>query len=246
MSRVGATSGIDLTARKLRQLALGVENGALLGSEQDLTTELGTSRETLRQAARLLEREGVLKVRRGLKGGYFAARPGINSIQHAIRACIETFDMNPDTLSIVDAAIWEEAVHKLATARPESTHALAERFQNKLIELPDHASPQGIIEFEREWRLAVFDVINSSYLRFLFDVNVECFRAKPFWYSLKVEDTRECQLLMRSWRLGKQMELKGIVTGDWVLVMTAVGYLRDFWRQLGTRADVVSILSEHG
>jgi len=246
MRRGGAGSGVDLVAGKLRQLALGAENGAGLGSEQALTAELGTSRATLRQAARLLQREGVIIVRRGLKGGYFAARPGINSIQHAISACVEAFDMDPDTLSVVDTALWQEAVHKMAVARPEDTKALAERFRDQLTELPDHASLQDVIKFERQWRLAVFDVIDSAYLRFLFDMNVECFRARPFWYSLNVQSAREYRLLVRSWRSGKHMEFQGIATGDWALVMMAVRYLRDFWRQLAPRVAAVNALSELG
>lgn len=239
-------TGVYTTAGKLRQLALQAEDGALLGGEPSLITALGTSRATLRQAARLLEREGVLVVRRGPKGGYFAARPGVSSIHYAISAWLEAFDVDTDALSIVDAALWNEAARKMAAARPEDTKAIAERFQKRLDELPDCVSFQDIIIFEREWRLAVLDTINSAYLRFLFDVNVECFRTKPFWYSLNVTDTREHSALVRSWRSGKRMEFAGITSRDWPLVMMAVRYLREFWCRLAPRASVVSFLSEPG
>jgi len=50
---------------------LAAKEGALIGSEESLIADLGVSRSTLRQAARLLEREGLLRVKRGINGGYY-------------------------------------------------------------------------------------------------------------------------------------------------------------------------------
>jgi DNA-binding FadR family transcriptional regulator len=51
------------------------EEGAFLGSEDELVAKLGVSRPTFRQAARLLEYQQVLRIRRGWHGGFFGARP---------------------------------------------------------------------------------------------------------------------------------------------------------------------------
>jgi DNA-binding FadR family transcriptional regulator len=67
-------------ANELRELALDSEEGAYIGSEDSLGERLGVSAPTLRQAARWLEYEQVLQVRRGVSGGYYALRPRIDAI----------------------------------------------------------------------------------------------------------------------------------------------------------------------
>ena len=83
MDRVKLTAAPQATADVLREVILSREPGVLLGSEDDLLEHLGVSRPTLRQAARILEQEGLLRVRRGVNGGFFAHRPDASAIAHA-------------------------------------------------------------------------------------------------------------------------------------------------------------------
>lgn len=50
-------------------------DGAFLGSEEELLTRYGVSRPTLRQAARIVEHEQLITVRRGVHGGFFTRLP---------------------------------------------------------------------------------------------------------------------------------------------------------------------------
>lgn len=63
------------TARALVSLSLAAEPGDYLGAESDLLGRLGVSRPTLRQAAKMVERDRLISVRRGTNGGFFAERP---------------------------------------------------------------------------------------------------------------------------------------------------------------------------
>ena len=63
MNAVRSHSAIELAAAGLRAAVLALPDGALLGGEEVLQRQLGISRPTLRQAARVLEREGLLRVR---------------------------------------------------------------------------------------------------------------------------------------------------------------------------------------
>src|SRR5258706_5314446 len=87
-------SPIDLAALEVRNMALALEEGAFLGSEDDLVGRLGVARVTVRQAGRLLEREGVLFVRRGIKGGYFASRPSVEMVESVFCAYLETLGLD--------------------------------------------------------------------------------------------------------------------------------------------------------
>lgn len=68
-------SRVALTANALADRSLAAAPGDYLGAEDELLTHLGVSRPTLRQAARLVASDRLLEVRRGLRGGFYAARP---------------------------------------------------------------------------------------------------------------------------------------------------------------------------
>src|SRR3954470_1034014 len=72
---VKSHSAVQRAAAKLRARAMGMEEGTLLGSEEELMTALEVSRPTLRQAAALVAQERLISIRRGVNGGYFAALP---------------------------------------------------------------------------------------------------------------------------------------------------------------------------
>ena len=76
-------SAAHRAARMLREQILAREDGDFLGGEEQLMRQLGVSRPTLRQAARLLECEQALLVRRGVKGGYYARKPDVGSVADA-------------------------------------------------------------------------------------------------------------------------------------------------------------------
>lgn len=68
-------SQVDRTVRKLFELSMDAEDGGYLGSEAELLEQLGVSRPTLRQAAKIVQSDHLLEVRRGAAGGFYAARP---------------------------------------------------------------------------------------------------------------------------------------------------------------------------
>ena len=70
-----AETMVARTVRRLIDLSLGSVEGAHLGSQNDLLTQFGVSRPTLRQAAKVVESGRLITVRRGVNGGVFASRP---------------------------------------------------------------------------------------------------------------------------------------------------------------------------
>jgi DNA-binding FadR family transcriptional regulator len=85
MRRVRIRSAPRETADILREEILGADQDGgewLLGSEDEMIQTLGVSRPTLRQAARMLEQEQLLVVRRGIGGGLFGRRPTAEAVSH--------------------------------------------------------------------------------------------------------------------------------------------------------------------
>jgi GntR family transcriptional regulator, transcriptional repressor for pyruvate dehydrogenase complex len=73
--RKSAKSATADVVATLRREILAAPTGAYIGSESELLQKLGVSSPTLRQAARLLERQQLVSVERGPKGGYYGRRP---------------------------------------------------------------------------------------------------------------------------------------------------------------------------
>jgi GntR family transcriptional repressor for pyruvate dehydrogenase complex len=85
MRRVQVNSAAHVAADVLREAILAHDGDApewFLGSEDEILKRLGVSRPTLRQAARLVEQEGLLTVRRGIGGGLFGRWPSRDAVTH--------------------------------------------------------------------------------------------------------------------------------------------------------------------
>ncbi len=103
------------TARALADLSQASECGAYLGAEDDLLGKLGVSRPTLRQAAKIVESDRLISVRRGVRGGFYAERP---NAADSIRALARYLRLNGATLAdvaVVTRAVAEEAGALAAT-----------------------------------------------------------------------------------------------------------------------------------
>jgi GntR family transcriptional regulator, transcriptional repressor for pyruvate dehydrogenase complex len=96
------TSAVERIAENLRAMALAHSDAELLGSEDGLVSQLSVSRPTLRQAAALVAQERLISIKRGVGGGYFAARP--DSMTVARMAAIYLRSRNA-SLGTVSAAL---------------------------------------------------------------------------------------------------------------------------------------------
>ncbi|NGP08661.1 GntR family transcriptional regulator [Rhodococcus sp. 14C212] len=119
MDKVVVESAARATADVLREEIFSRNmSEEFLGSEDELLERLGVSRPTLRQAARILESEQLLTVRRGWNGGFYTRRPDASVVARIsglyLRSQKTTFGDVWRTLSIVGA----EAA-RLAAASPD-------------------------------------------------------------------------------------------------------------------------------
>lgn len=75
-------STVKRCANAFRVKVTETGDGEFLGSEEELIAYFGVSRPTFRQAAKILESENLLTIKRGVGGGYFARRPSIDMVAH--------------------------------------------------------------------------------------------------------------------------------------------------------------------
>lgn len=135
------------TARALADLSLAAEPGDHLGAEDDLIQRFGISRPTLRQAAKLVERDRLISIRRGIKGGYFADRP---DARHAIQSLARFLRLKGATLGDViqvTRPVSEEGAVAAAARRSDSD---VERLHAFLATVDDRDTPRDLIAAEVE------------------------------------------------------------------------------------------------
>lgn len=147
------------TARALPELSLERDDGAFLGAEDELLARLGVSRPTLRQAAKVVENERLVSVRRGASGGFYAARP---DAADAIRALTRFLRFKGATLrdiQVVNRLVAEEAMTLAAACADAAARARLEAF---VAAIEDHDTPGALIRAETELARLVAEMSGNS------------------------------------------------------------------------------------
>lgn len=228
--RKGETkTAIEATAERLRSLVLDSPEGALIGSEDSLISLFGCSRSTVRQVARLLEREGLLRVKRGINGGYFGTRPDAGTIEATVSSYLETLPLDPRDITIMASALWVEAVRKAAGADREEAERVTQALRKRVKAVKDSAGFAEIRDLELKTQTEIFRLGNSDYIKLIFDIN-SAFSRRRFPAPPLNEDDSEVQVaFVRSWRDAKLLELNAIAVGDRELAALAGKYSRKIW-----------------
>lgn len=229
MDREPRRSAVEATAESLRQLALSVAEGSRLGNEESLLGELPASRNTIRQAARLVEREGLIRVKTGVGGGYFAARPDLRTVEAAVGAYLKSIAVTVKDVTYVASLLWEEAVRRAAllprAGRGEALAGLLARVEA----LAPDADFAAIVALESEIRTAVFALADSAYIEMIFQIN-HAFASRGGGGEGLAVPPADPEFAAR-WRKGKLMELGAIIDGDASLAAIAAHHSRNIWHE---------------
>lgn len=235
MRKPASRTAIDTIVQKLRSIVLEREEGDFIGNEDALIAELGCSRSTVRQVARLLEREGLLRVRRGINGGYFGSRPNAATIEQTVASYLETMEMEDQDITTVASALWVEAVKKAAGSNRDQVEERFKSLRKKIASIKDDATFDQVRNLEMESQTSVFELANSSYIRLIFDINVA--------FSLRRFETPEPDAgnemhgaFVGQWRAAKLLEIEAIMSGDRELAALSAQHSRKLWhKRLGAR-----------
>jgi DNA-binding FadR family transcriptional regulator len=118
-------------AAKLRDRILACEPEVRVGSLQEIAQLFGVGIVTVQQAARILEHEGLLSVRRGPGGGYYGTRPDEAALERSFAAYLrvhgfgyrESLEMN----SLLDCEIIPAAARCTDETLRKAIQGLSER-----------------------------------------------------------------------------------------------------------------------
>jgi len=138
-------------ARRLREHALATTPGQLIGSEDQLVAAYGVSRPTLRHAAALVNKEQLLRVRRGVGGGYFARRPEVGGVAHAAAIYLQTQQATLQEIIRAIEPLKAEMGMLAAKNRDVGILNIWRDFKNRDSELAKSGGYRDFLKAEREF-----------------------------------------------------------------------------------------------
>jgi DNA-binding FadR family transcriptional regulator len=145
---VSISSAVRRVAQQIRGDILAAPPEQMLGSEDDLLARYQVSRPTLRQAASLLAQEQLLKVKRGVGGGYFSRRPDTTGVAHSAAVYLMAHSTTMrEVLEAVSPIKAELAILASRNRDPELLDALRELAEQ---DIPDGGNLyKGFLRSER-------------------------------------------------------------------------------------------------
>ena len=189
----------------LRERIFALPDGELIGSLPDLAKALGVGIVTIQQAARILEHEGLLDVRRGPGGGYYGRRPDAATLERSLAAYMRS-----------QPASWEEALDMTSLLFNELAAAAADcRAPELLQELRGFArSVAGAAEEADVQRLegAFQDLLFRMVDRPLFELLTRV--TLRFSASAPVDSAYRGALDLERWKSGRRLIIDAILRHD--------------------------------
>jgi GntR family transcriptional repressor for pyruvate dehydrogenase complex len=174
MKRVVMTSAALETAATMREEILaheGPEQEWLIGSEAEVLAMLGVSRPTLRQAARILEHEQLLIVRRGIGGGIFGTRPtseGVSSVASVfLRAQHTTFRDLLEAETVVGPAC---AALAAGNANRAARAQVRDFYKERIALKPPNEELEGVFTASQDFQRLLSQVAGNPTLAMFVDV----------------------------------------------------------------------------
>lgn len=163
----GEGSLVTRTAQALSNLSMAHAPGDYLGAEDELLARLSVSRPTLRQAAKIVESDRLISVRRGIKGGFYATRP---NAADAIKALARYLRLNGATIADVFAVtkLVAEEAGALAAASCDPDHrAQIAQFRHSI---EQNATPGSLIRAEGTLARLIADMSGNPALQLVMEI----------------------------------------------------------------------------
>src|ERR1039457_5744141 len=177
-------AGEMVAAQLRRQIVLGeLKEGDQLPSESVLMEQFGVSRPTLREAFRILEAEGAIIVRRGVRGGARVQVPGISVAARHIGLLLQYRSALQSDVYEVCGGAWRARASARRAAGPRTSADLA-RLQEVLDRHRESLDDPGAsIAADAEFHRMIVEMSGSETLQILVGMLTNIIRAGDRSYA---------------------------------------------------------------
>jgi len=221
---------VSETTENLRNLIISHAPDAYLGSMNEVAKKLGVGIVTVQQAARILEHEGLLNVKRGPGGGYYGTRPDAAALERAFATYMRIHNISyRDAFEMTVSLDCDIAEHAAG-----SKHKDLEPLIEELIEeLERCQSAEDRIEFEVHFRDALLKIVCNPLLELLSRVAMQLYKSDsdPALFADRIR--------LEEWKVGRMAILQAIMRRDSELAFFEAQRFRrrvQTWMQLGPSA----------
>ncbi len=201
----GRRNLVPATADRLRDLVFAQEPDSLIGSLPELAKALGVGIVTVQQAARILEHEGLLQVRRGPGGGYYGMRPDAAALERSIAAYMrmrpEAYGEALDMMSL----LFCELVAAAATCDDAAARERLAAFSSQ-VDRCDSAADIGA--FEIAFQEQLFGMVNRPLFELLTRVTLRFYASRSEPSLFAGEDG------VQLWKQSRHRIIGAILAGD--------------------------------
>jgi DNA-binding FadR family transcriptional regulator len=195
---------VQAAADRLRDLVLAREPGAQIGSLGEVAQALGVGIVTVQQAARVLEHEGLLEVRRGPGGGYYGARPDDAALERSVAAYLRVhgsaYQEVLEMMSLLDTELMPAA----ARCRDEAVRDELRRLMARIAEAETAADR---ISVEEELHNVIFRMVDRPLFELLARVTAQVSRSQENPLLFPGDD-------VGAWKEGRRRIIQAILDGD--------------------------------
>lgn len=204
-SKVQKRHLVQEAAAKLRDIILERESGAQIGSLNDVAQLLGVGIVTVQQAARILEHEGLLAVRRGPGGGYYGARPDEAALERSVAAYMRVHGFGYREALEMTTLLDCDIIPAAARCNDETVRDM---FRELLSRIDICVTRELRATFEADLRDVLFKVVARPLMELLLGVTTQFYKADsqpPLFFG---EDG------VLAWRIGRRRILEAILKQD--------------------------------
>lgn len=196
---------VQEAADKLRDIILEHEPDGHIGSLNEVADLLGVGIVTVQQAARILEHEGFLNVRRGPGGGYYGARPDEADVARALSVYLRANRFGYHEVTELTVLLDAELASAAASGGDEQ---LLEEVRRLLDRVDECDTRDQRLAFETDLRNLMFRVVRRPLIELMSRVTTEAVRTQP---ALAVfEEPADVDV----WKLGRKRMLRAIFMQD--------------------------------
>ena len=209
---------VPATVEALRELVFTAAPDTLLGSLKGLAAQLGVGIVTLQQAARVLEHEGLLEVRRGPGGGYYGRRPDEAALERAIAAYIRVHPVAYAEALDIMTLLFRELVAAAADSADAALRAELAAMVPDIDQVRDNPATGA---FEARFQAVLFRMVDRPLCALLTQVALRLYDGRP------VPPLYDGEQGLAEWRAGRHRVLGAILAGDRDLAWFEAGRNRD-------------------
>jgi DNA-binding FadR family transcriptional regulator len=167
---------VQATAEKMRDLIFAHEPNTQIGSLNEMARLLGVGIVTVQQAARILEHEGLLQVRRGPGGGYYGMRPDEEALERSIAAYVRVHGSGylevTETMSLLDCELISAAARCTDDTLCEALRGLSAR-------IDQNDTMQARLAFEQDLHQVLIKMVDQPIIKLLARVTMRLYKTHP-------------------------------------------------------------------